>query len=260
MHNIKVNNIKGLAEINTEDWDCIKQLRACTTDVPAIIRTPKGFKSVMENMGYISVGECSKYTDLWMSFGDELPSEDLSSVSAVFMCENSKVASEFIDTRAVSLDTPCVVLIQTCKLKESKVGTYYSKASSLAGVAGMVECTDLARYIRNLNEVVTQTTARVIITLPSDDLENMSVNRLNALANAITEAERNPKITIDIVVVGSTNWTVNFKNVYGVSSTSDGYFVCRGVANEYKQGKMDEDEVQSWLDSKTEAVVNFLSS
>lgn len=87
----------------------------------------------------------------------------------------------------------------------------------------------------------------------------MSVNRLNALANAITEAERNPKITIDIVVVGSTNWTVNFKNVYGVSSTSDGYFVCRGVANEYKQGKMD-DEVQSWLDSKTEAVVNFLSS
>ena len=115
-------------------------------------------------------------------------------------------------------------------------------------------------YIRNLNEVVTQTTARVIITLPSDDLENMSVNRLNALANAITEAERNPKITIDIVVVGSTNWTVNFKNVYGVSSTSDGYFVCRGVANEYKQGKMDEDEVQSWLDSKTEAVVNFLSS
>lgn len=92
----------------------------------------------MENMGYISVGECSKYTDLWMSFGDELPSEDLSSVSAVFMCETSKVASEFIDTRAVSLDTPCVVLIQTCKLKESKVGTYYSKASSLAGVAGMV--------------------------------------------------------------------------------------------------------------------------
>ena len=118
-----MHNIKGLAEINTEDWDWIKQLRACTTDVPAIIRTPKGFKSVMENMGYISVGE--------------LPSEDLSSVSAVFMCENSKVASEFIDTRAVSLDTPCVVLIQTCKLKESKVGTYYSKASSLAG---MVEC------------------------------------------------------------------------------------------------------------------------
>ena len=98
MHNIKVNNIKGLAEINTEDWDWIKQLRACTTDVPAIIRTPKGFKSVMENMGYISAGECSKYTDLWMSFGDELPAEDLSSVSAVFMCENSKVASEFIDT------------------------------------------------------------------------------------------------------------------------------------------------------------------
>lgn len=95
-----MHNIKGLAEINTEDW--IKQLRACTTDVPAIIRTPKGFKSVMENMGYISVGECSKYTDLWMSFGDELPAEDLSSVSAVFMCENSKVASEFIDTRPVS--------------------------------------------------------------------------------------------------------------------------------------------------------------
>ena len=68
-----MHNIKGLAEINTEDWDWIKQLRACTTDVPAIIRTPKGFKSVMENMGYISVGECSKYTDLWMSFGDELP-------------------------------------------------------------------------------------------------------------------------------------------------------------------------------------------
>lgn len=45
-----MHNIKGLAEINT--------------DVPAIIRTPKGFKSVMENMGYISVGECSKYTDL----------------------------------------------------------------------------------------------------------------------------------------------------------------------------------------------------
>lgn len=164
-----MHNIKGLAEIHTEDW--IKQLRDCTVDVPAVIRTPKGFKSVMENMGYISVGECSKYTDLWMSFGDE----DLSSVSAV--------------------------LIQTCKLKESKVGTYYSKASSLAG---MVECTDLARYIRDLNEVVTQTTARVIITLPSDDLENMSVNRLNALANAITEAERNPKITIDIVVVGSS--------------------------------------------------------
>lgn len=124
----------------------------------------------------------------------------------------------------------------------------------------MVECTDLARYIRNLNEVVTQTTARVIITLHSDDLESISVNRSNALANAITEAERNPKITIDIVVVGSTNWTVNFKDIYGVSSTSDGYFICRGVANEYKQGKMDEDEVQSWLDSKIEAVVNFLSS
>lgn len=60
-----MHNIKGLAEI--------KQLRACTIDVPAIIRTPKGFKSVMGNMGYISVGECSKYTDLWMSFGDELP-------------------------------------------------------------------------------------------------------------------------------------------------------------------------------------------
>ena len=177
MHNIKVNNIKGLAEIYTEDWDWIKQLRACTTDVPAIIRTPKGFKSVMGNMGYISVGECSKYTDLWMSFGDELPAEDLSSVSAVFMCENSKVASEFIDTRAVSLDTPCVVLIQTCKLKEAKVGAYYSKASSLAGVAGMVECIDLARYIRNLNEVVTQTTARIIVTISSEDLESMSVNR-----------------------------------------------------------------------------------
>lgn len=260
MHNIKVNNIKGLAEINTEDWDWIKQLRDCTVDIPAIIRTPKGFKSVMENMGYISIGECSKYTDLWMSFGDELPAEDLSSISAVFMCENSKVASVFIDTRAVSLDTPCVVLIQTCKLKESKVATYYSKASSLAGVAGMVECIDLARYIRNLNEVVTQATARIIVTISSEDLESMSVNRLNALANAITEAERNPKITVDIVVVGSTNWTVNFKNVYGVSSTSDGYFVCRGVTNEYKQGKMDEDEVQSWLASKTEAVVNFLSS
>lgn len=59
-----MHNIKGLAEINTEDWDWIKQLRACTTDVPAIIRTPKGFKSVMENIGYISVGECSTYTDL----------------------------------------------------------------------------------------------------------------------------------------------------------------------------------------------------
>lgn len=46
-----MHNIKGLAEIHTEDWDWIKQLRDCTVDVPAVIRTPKGFKSVMENMG-----------------------------------------------------------------------------------------------------------------------------------------------------------------------------------------------------------------
>lgn len=260
MHYIKVNNSKGLAEINTEDWDWVKQLRDCTEEVPAVIRTPKGFSSVMENMGYISLNECSPYTDLWMSFGDELPSEDLSSVSAVFMCKDSRVASDFLDTRAVSLDTPCVVLLQTCRLSESKVGTFYSRAADLAGVARSVRCTDLAQNIRNLNDVVTRTTTRVIVTVSSDDLESMNTNRLNALANAITEAEKNPKITLDIIVVGTTNWTVNFKNAYSVNLVPDGYFACRSLTDEYKYGKVAVEEVQMWLDNKTKNIVNFLDS
>lgn len=260
MHYIKVNNSKGLAEINTEDDDWLQQLRDCTTEVPAVIRTPKGFKTVMENMGYISLNESSPYTDLWMSFGDELPSEDLPSNSAVFMCSDSRTASEFLDTRVINIDTPCLVLLQTCRLSESRVGTFYSRAAGLAGLASSITCSDLAHNIRNLNVTVTHTTTRIIITMTAEDLESLNANKINALANAIAEAERNPKITLDVVLIGTANWTVNFKNIYSVRSVPDGYYVCRGLNNEYKQGKACVHDIQRWLDRKTKNIVNFLDS
>lgn len=259
MHSIKVNNSKGLAEINTEDDDWLQQLRDCTTEVPAVIRTPKGFKTVMVNMGYISLNESSPYTDLWMSFGDELPSEDLPSNSAVFMCSNSEIASGFLDTRVSGLDVPNVVLLQACRLPESLIGTYYTRTSNLTGGVQTIECDDLSNYIRRLIDNITVTT-RLVITISSTGLESLNTNRLNALSNAVIEAERNPKITVDVIVVGTTNWTVNFKYIFGVGKTPDGYFTCQGLESEYKLGKAHSRDVMLWLDSKTKAIVNSLDS
>lgn len=224
---IKVNTIHGdvvVIDTNRDDW--VEQLAEATKE-RAVIRTPKGYSSAMKNLGYSKVGECSKYVDLWVS--DGVPHIELPQNPCVFMIEDPRYAMEFVDSRIYNSFDSAALILNTTK---------YPSMYMFTNRGLHIDKSCLSGWVNRIPDVYGNRAMHVVVVVDAKDIEAMGNNRLNALSNAVAKVERNA-VRVDFVVIGHTNWTVNFKEVFIVDKQRDDLFVCSSMYKKLVYKKVD---------------------